>query len=182
MSNPYLRAMFTFLLAVSTAGGSAATNDSLFAAVLHEDIITSDKIAFSCLHLPDHKLMWYVNDCWKKVLERGDLTGFYICGGSSQESVSVIQMFVDHHGDIQTASWLSVKLLTPELVKGDQVQFWINSYKSLLDGWGLYTARVELDNALNVAGISSNQDYQVLSIYYIFVRRLLFLQKFAIGH
>ena len=165
MSNPYLRAMFTFLLAVSSSGGSSATNDSLFADVLHEDIITSDKIAFSCLHLPDNKLMWYVNDCWQKVLERGDLTGFYICGGSSQESAALVQKYVDHYGDVQTASWLSVKLLTPELVKQDQVQFWIDSYKSLLDGWGLYNARVELDNALNLSGISSNQEYQVQSSF-----------------
>ena len=161
MSNPYLRAMFTFLLAVSTSGGTSNPNDSLFTTVLDEDIITSDKIAFSSLHLPDQKLLWYINDCWRNVLEKGDLTGFYICGGSSQESVALLQKYVDYSGDIQTASWLAIKALKPELVKGEQVKFWVDSYKNLLDSWELYHARVNLDDALNEAGISSNQDYQI---------------------
>ena len=161
MSNPYLRAMFTFLLAVSTTGGNSNPNESLFTAVLDENIITSDKIAFSSLHLPDQKLLWYVNDYWKDVLETGDLTGFYICGGSSQESVALLQKFVDKTGDVQTASWLALKALTPELVRGEQVRFWIDSYKNLLDSWGLYIARIKLDNALNEVGVSSNQEYQI---------------------
>ena len=161
MSNPYLRAMFTFLLAVSTTGGTSNPNDVLFTAVLDEDILTADKIAFSSLHLPDKKLLWYVNDCWRKVLERGDLSGFYICGGSSQESVALLQKYVDHSGDIQTASWMAIKALNPEYVRDGQVRFWIDSYKSLLDSWGLYTARIKLDEALNVAGVSTNQEYQI---------------------
>ena len=62
----------TFLLAVSASGGTSNSNDSQFAVVLEENIITSDKIAFSSLHLPDQKLLWYVTDCWSKVLERGN--------------------------------------------------------------------------------------------------------------
>ena len=161
MSNPYLRAMFTFLLAVSTTGGNSNPNENLFTAVLDEDIITSDKIAFSSLHLPDQKLLWYVNEYWRNVLDKGDLSGFYICGGSSQESIALLQKFVDKTGDLQTASWLAIKALTPELIKGEQVRFWIDCYKNLLDSWGLYIARIKLDNALNDVGASSNQEYQI---------------------
>ena len=95
------------------------------------------------------------------MLERGDLSGFYICGGSSQESVALLQKYVDHSGDIQTASWMAIKALNPEYVRDGQVRFWIDSYKSLLDSWGLYTARIKLDEALNVAGVSTNQEYQI---------------------
>ena len=161
MSNPYLRAMFTFLLAVSTTGGNSNPSESLFTAVLDEDIITSDKIAFSSLHLPDQKLLWYVNDYWKSVLETGDLSGFYICGGSSQESIELLQKYIDKTGDLQTACWLAIKALTPELAKGEQVRFWIDCYKNLLDSWGLYIARIKLDDALNEVGALSNQEYQI---------------------
>ena len=161
MSNPYLRAMFTFLLAVSATGGTSNSNDNFLNAILEENILASDKIAFCCLHLPDQKLNFFVNDCWKTFLDRGDLGGFYICGGASHESVELLQRYVDRTGDVQTASWLSVKALTSELVLGEQVKFWIDSYKNLLDSWALYSARVELDNAMNLSGISSNEEYQI---------------------
>ena len=157
MSDPYLKAMFAFLLAVSGPSGGGSSLES----VLLEPIKVSDKVAFCCLHLPDSKLIQFVNDSWKQVMDSVDLSGFYLCGGSSHESVALLQRVVDQTGDVQIASWMAVKTLTVDLAKSEIPQQWIRSYKSLLDSWRLFKARAELDDAISRAGISSNSEYQV---------------------
>ena len=57
MTDPYLRAMFTFLLAISNPGPSQNHSGTSLEDVLDEDILTSDKVGYSCLHLPDAKLI-----------------------------------------------------------------------------------------------------------------------------
>ena len=84
-----------------------------------------------------------MNDSWHRILENGDLSGFYLCGGSSHESVALLQVsyqlpkikieiptpkylsakssflqrLVDLQGDVQLASWMAVKTLTVELAR-----------------------------------------------------------------
>jgi len=161
MTDPYLRAMFTFLLAISNPGPSQNHSGTSLEDVLDEDILTSDKVGYSCLHLPDAKLIQFVNDSWHRILENGDLSGFYLCGGSSHESVALLQRVVDLQGDVQLASWMAVKTLTVELARSDAPQQWINSYKYILDSWRLFKARAEIDNAISFAGIASNAEFQI---------------------
>ena len=57
MVDPYLRAMFAFLLAISNPGPSAAMGGASLESILSEDIHTADKVGYCCLHMPDAKLI-----------------------------------------------------------------------------------------------------------------------------
>ena len=52
---------------------------------------------------------------------------------------------------LQTASWLAVRGLAPELAAGEAAQHWLESYRTLLDQWNMFSARAELDIALTAA-------------------------------
>ena len=94
LQDPYLRAMFSFLLAFGSTSSPVGLE-----SVLDEDIGMSDKVGFCCVHLDDAKLIQFVNQCWETVMTSGDLGGFFLCGGSSsQESVALLQRVVDLRG------------------------------------------------------------------------------------
>lgn len=56
-----------------------------------------------------------------------------------------MQSHVDKTGDIQTVSLFSLHTSTQEINKDVRMQQWVNSYRSLLDSWRLWTQRAKFD-------------------------------------
>ncbi len=69
LADPYLRAMFNFLLL-----SSLPPNDQeLYGPIIQElGLIPTDRVAFCCLHLPDDKLSEYVNNHWETAKRAGN--------------------------------------------------------------------------------------------------------------
>ena len=70
LTDPYIRAMFAFLLAATS---SAPESEESYSVVLQDpNLKIVDKIAFACLYLPDAKLADFVNEFWREAKENGE--------------------------------------------------------------------------------------------------------------
>lgn len=107
-------------------------------------ISVSDRVAFACQFLCDAKLADYVKRLIVECHDSGNLCGLLLTG-ARPAGVALLQSFVDRHEDVQTAALVAVKFLAAELLDSDQVQFWIDSYRELLDVWGLWEHRAHFD-------------------------------------
>ena len=71
LTDPYIRAMFAFLLAATS---TSPESDESYSVVLQDpNLKIVDKIAFACLYLPDAKLAEFVTDFWKEARDQGTL-------------------------------------------------------------------------------------------------------------
>ena len=149
--DPYFRTMFKFLLIMSNWNGS---DQETFDDVIGEEALTpTDKLAFACLYLPDEKLSDYINKLWDHVLYHGDISGIYFTGASSNETVELLQRYVDITGDIQTVSWICLLYMPQDLISSrEEPMTWINNYRNLLSGWGLTKQRADFDVACTQVG------------------------------
>ena len=69
LTDPYIRAMFAFLLAATS---SSPESDESYSVVLQDpNLKILDKIAFACLYLPDAKLAEFVNEFWREARDNG---------------------------------------------------------------------------------------------------------------
>lgn len=160
MEDPYLRAMFSFLILMSSNGNSDQEN---FACVLEErHIKLTDKVAFGCLYLSDSKLVDFINGHWKRCRERGDLEGIFLSGAFGTDCVQLLQRYLDVTGDVQTASWMAVKCLPEEFMASAEVaKNWIQQYRDLLNCWSLWEARAEFDIQCHTSGATKKPMQQV---------------------
>ena len=65
--------------------------------------------------------------------------------GLTNDGLNLLQNYVDRTGDIQTVSLLSLHTSTQEVSKDFRMMQWVNSYRSLLDSWRLWTQRAKFD-------------------------------------
>lgn len=135
LSDPYLRAMFTFLTA----------EDSTYDEILNESqIAVQDCMAFACLYLDDKKLADYLDNLKKRMCEAGDLDGI-ILTGLTNDGLSLIQRYVDTVGDVQTASLIVLHSLPNKACGDPRAQAWVHCYRNLLDTWKLWKPRAVFD-------------------------------------
>ena len=138
ISDPYLRAMFAFL----------AHDTDTFDNVLSETgVPLSDRTAFSCNFLSDVNLAEYVKASIQNCIEFGDLNGLLLTGATN-DGINLLQSHLDKTEDVQTVSLIASRFFTSELMGDARVQFWISTYRDLLDVWGLWEHRAQLDIAL----------------------------------
>lgn len=104
----------------------------------------SDRVAFASQFLCDAKLADYVKRLIVECHDTGNLCGLLLTG-ARPAGVALLQSFIDRHEDVQTAALVASKFLSAELLDSDQVQFWIDSYRELLDVWGLWEHRAHFD-------------------------------------
>ncbi|CAK1551406.1 unnamed protein product [Leptosia nina] len=142
LPDPYLRALLHFLAAASHH------HHPDFSAVLNEtEMRLEDRVAFACIYLSDAKLHDYIQSVHLALHERGDLAGVLLTG-ISPEGVALLQRWVEACGDVQSAALVAARCCPPELVREPSPAQWIDSYRSLLDGWQLWWARCALDTWL----------------------------------
>ena len=67
---------------------------------------------------------------------------FSVCSGLSSEGIDLLQYYVDVSSDVQTAAVLAIQALASSDVSRDaRVCNWLETYRSLLDHWGLWIQR-----------------------------------------
>ena len=93
----------------------------------------TDKVAFACLYLPDEKLSEYINQKWKIAKNHGDISSIYLTGASSNETIELLQQYVDITGDVQTVCWICINFMPSELIQNHEApKNWIASFRNLL--------------------------------------------------
>ncbi|XP_066997693.2 GATOR2 complex protein MIOS isoform X2 [Anabrus simplex] len=151
LTDPYLRATFAFL----------TDDDDSYDSVLNENgIAVEDRVAFACTFLSDNRLNEYLKHLMAKLTEEGDLAGMLLTGNSN-DSVQLLQSYLEVTGDIQSVCLLAVRTFSPELIEGPTVQLWIISYRMLLDSWHLWNQRAQFDILLSVCSASDKPPQQV---------------------
>ena len=156
LPHPALRAIFSFL----------TVRDGNYSSVLEEDgLLLLSRVAFAATFLDDESLETYLESEWSGLVSAGRLEALVLSGGDG-EVVEVLQSYLDRTADVQTVSWLSVRILSVEAANSDQVVAWLDSYRTLLDQWAMFSLRTELDIALTTAGCSSLDTSQVFVCCY----------------
>lgn len=156
LPHPAIRAIFSFL----------TVRDANYTSVLEEDgLLLVQRIAFAATFLDDESLETYLDSEWVELLKAGRLEALVLTG-SEAEVVEVLQSYLDRTADLQTVSWMSVRILSVEAVNSEQVTAWVESYRTLLDQWRMFNTRTELDLAITNAGSSSIDSSQVFVCCY----------------
>ena len=105
------RAIFSFL----------TSKDDHYTSVLEEDgLLLVDRLGFAVTFLDDAGLEAFMEREWAGMLGAGRLEGLVLSGGE-REGAELLQKFVDRTADVQTVSWMAVKVLSLELANSDQV-------------------------------------------------------------
>lgn len=151
LTDPYLRAMFAFLTA----------DEDNYDNVLNESgVAVEDRVAFACTFLSDSKLSEYLHQLMVKLIDEGDLSGILLTGNSN-DSVMMLQSFLEATGDIQSVCLLAVRMFPTEVIESPTVQLWITSYTTLLDSWHLWNQRAQFDILLSMSTAVEKTPQQV---------------------
>ncbi|XP_017480098.1 PREDICTED: WD repeat-containing protein mio isoform X3 [Rhagoletis zephyria] len=135
IQDAHLRAIFSFL----------TTENDNFDAVLTEDGISlADRVAFACKYLSESKLADYVKQLIQKSIESGDLNGLLLTG-ESLDGINILQAYLDLTSDVQTVALIAINYFHREHFADNRIQYWISSYLDVLNSWGLWEKRAELD-------------------------------------
>ncbi|XP_063159760.1 GATOR2 complex protein MIOS [Candoia aspera] len=135
LNNPYLCAMFAFLTSES---GS-------YDGVLNEsNVAVRDRVAFACKFLTDAQLNRFIEKLTNEMKEAGNLEGILLTG-LTNDGVDLMESYVDRTGDVQTASYCMLQGSPSEVLKDERVQYWIETYRNLLDAWRFWHKRAEFD-------------------------------------
>ena len=111
LPHPALRAIFSFL----------TCKDGSYSGVLEEDgLLLVDRLGFAVTFLDDLLLESFIDREWEGMLAAGRLDGVVLSGGD-KDGVQLIQKYVDRTADVQTASWMAVRVLSVDLTKTSQV-------------------------------------------------------------
>ncbi len=74
-----------------------------------------------------------------------------ILSGMEDESLHLLQKYIDLSGDVQTVAWLSVRCMGTDLAKSPQPQDWFHCYGELLNSWRMWMKRAEFEVAIGDA-------------------------------
>lgn len=151
LSDPYLKAMFSFLTAL----------DYNYDDVLNEKgIAVDDRVALASLYLPDEKLLDYMKKLAEELCSEGNLDGLLVTG-NSDSGLKLLQKYLDNTGDIQSTTVIATRAfhddLTSEIVKN-----WIENYRDLLNSWKMFHERADYD--IMLAGFSTQKPPQQVYI------------------
>lgn len=138
ISDSHLRAIFAFL---------APDNDNYETVLNETGVSLCDRMAFACVFLSDLRLAEYVKLMIATCIENGDLNGLLLTGATN-EGINLLQSHLDKKDDVQTVSLIAARFLGHDLLSDLRVQCWITSYRYLLDTWGLWENRAQVDITL----------------------------------
>lgn len=142
VQDPYFRAILTHL----------ALND--WSEVLEEEALPfRERLAVAFQFLDDKAVTSYLRRCQDRAISRGDIDAIIIPGLSSKAGLDILQGFVNHTGDVQSAAIMGSLVYpprNPNQIRGvspmeRRVERWVESYRDLLDGFKMFHRRVEFD-------------------------------------
>lgn len=132
LDDPYLRAIFAYI----------ADND--WWDVLDEHSLPlRERLGVALSFLSDKDLNVYLNRIADSVIKRGELEGLILTGLTS-DGIDLLQSYVDRTQDVQTAALIS-SFACPRYFVDERVKHWVDSYRQLLNSWGLFNIRAKFD-------------------------------------
>ena len=132
LDDPYLRAIFAY---VSNGDWKDVLDDV--------GLPIRERLGVALRWLRDEELTNYLEDLTHKVVGDGDLDGIVVTG-ISEKAVSLLQVYVNRTGDVQTAALVAC-FAVPRYFQDDRVGYWVESYRQLLNSWRLFHARAKFD-------------------------------------
>lgn len=137
VDDPYMRAV------LSRVGGDG------WESVLEEEAIPIlDRTAIAVCNLNDDELTSFLRNRLNRFMRNPSpwLTSLSFVGFTAP-SVGLLQRWLERTGDIQTVALLSAHFPASRLNASERetVRRWNESYRDLLDGWGMWGQRVEYD-------------------------------------
>ncbi|XP_077869844.1 GATOR2 complex protein MIOS-B-like, partial [Saccoglossus kowalevskii] len=79
----------------------------------------------------------YIEKLTTEMINSGNLEGILLTG-LTRDGIDLMEKYVDMTGDVQTVSLVMLQAFPSEVSKDSRVQYWIESYRSLLDRWRLW--------------------------------------------
>uniref|UniRef100_A0A0A9ZA57 WD repeat-containing protein mio n=3 Tax=Lygus hesperus TaxID=30085 RepID=A0A0A9ZA57_LYGHE len=135
LQDPYLRAIFAFL---------TADSDNYNLVLEEEDMAVTDRIAFALSFLSDSKMIDYLIQLTDQLTADGNLAGLILTGMCSA-SLPLLQQYLDNTGDVQSVSTIAMRTFPTPLLECNRSQYWISSYRELLDMWRMWNHRAQFD-------------------------------------
>ncbi|OJA15730.1 hypothetical protein AZE42_07254, partial [Rhizopogon vesiculosus] len=129
LRDPYFRVMLTQL----------ASKD-WFEVPEEELLRLRGRLAIAFQFLEDKALSSYLRRMTDQACTRGDIGGLII-GGLTPTGMNIVQGYVDRTGDVQTAAILGAHASPAKFVDA-RAEWWLETYRSLLDGFKLFHHRV----------------------------------------
>lgn len=130
--DPYVRVMLTQLTSKD------------WSDVLEEEALPlRERLAIAFQFLEDRALSSYLRRTVERLSSRGDIEGLIITG-LTPAGMDILQSYVDHTGDVQTAAILS-SYVCPARFQDLRAERWQEAYRDLLDGFKLFHHRVNFD-------------------------------------
>ena len=132
LNDPYFRMLLTHL----------STNE--WSEVLDEEVVPfRERLAIAFQFLDDRTLTSYLYRMIEQACEHGSIEGLMVTG-LTPPGMRIIQSYLDHTGDVQTAAILS-SYVCPHRFKYKRAERWLEAYRDLLDGFKLHYLRVGFD-------------------------------------
>eukprot|EP00808_Paulinella_micropora_P021905 g29164.t1 len=138
LHRPYLRVTFDFL---------ASDTNTIKRILFRKRVQLRDRMAFACRFLPDRELARYVRKCAQLHSDTGTLDGLVLTG-LGPAAIPLLQAYLDRTADVQTVALLACYCLVHQAPAQDpRLLSWIDTYRRLLNQWGLWTLRARFDVA-----------------------------------
>lgn len=134
MDDPYLRAIFAFI-----------ADDDWWDVLDEHSLPLRERIGVAIRFLSDKDLTVYLNRIADTNVHRGELEGLILTGITSK-GIDLLQSYVDRTSDVQTAA-LMAAFACPRYFTDPRVKHWIDSYRAMLNSWGMFKVRAKLDVA-----------------------------------
>lgn len=132
LQDPYIRIMLTYL-----------SNGDWTEVIQEETIPFRERLAIALQFFDDKNLTSYLYRCTQNALHHGYIDGLVVTG-LTPTGMSILQSYVDHTGDVQTAAIIS-SLVCPWKFTDVRAGRWLDTYRDLLDGFKLFGSRVNFD-------------------------------------
>lgn len=148
LDDPYLRVIFAYIA------------DGNWWDVLDENALPlREKLGVALRFLKDSDLDLYLERLVNEETKRGEVEGI-IVSGITHEGIDLLQSFVDRTSDTQSACMIA-SFACPKYFEDVRVDLWCDSYRTLLNSWGLFAQRAKFDVARR--GLSLRMNGQVMS-------------------
>ncbi|CCH62751.1 hypothetical protein TBLA_0I00920 [Henningerozyma blattae CBS 6284] len=132
LENPYLRVIFAFI----------ADND--WWDILYEPAISlREKLGVALRNLNDTDLTRFLERTSYTMIENGELEGL-ILTGITPSGIDLLQSYVSKTSDVQSAALISI-FGSPRYFQDERVDEWVQTYRSMLNSWGLFLMRSKFD-------------------------------------
>ncbi|CAR28845.1 ZYRO0F13288p [Zygosaccharomyces rouxii] len=132
LEDPYLRVIFAFIA------------DDDWWDILYEPAISlRERLGVALRFLNDIDLSRFLERTSSAVIKSGELEGL-ILTGITPSGIDLLQSYVDKTSDVQTAALISL-FGCPRYFKDKRVDEWVQTYRSMLNSWGLFAMRSKFD-------------------------------------